>query len=213
MDFLYVSAPWSTFTKLTERLSYRKLDHRRASTRDTKMTLLLCALLLLFNLCLCQDCQFVGTSWKKPTFPESECPCFHSETTSNSNSSCLSNVHPLGPLVECAFLPKEFIECSEPIDHAGNETARYICKDFNIWGSIPATPIIFLSSMVEKNQQPLSQNCSFPLTWARHRLILKSVLLLKFSILPHLSTFLFVVCTPGPGFNGFSDWFRILDML
>ena len=32
--------------------------------------------------------------------------------------------HPLGPLVECSFLPREFIECNEPIDHKGNETAK-----------------------------------------------------------------------------------------
>ncbi|XP_023029549.2 TM2 domain-containing protein 2 amaretto [Leptinotarsa decemlineata] len=31
---------------------------------------------------------------------------------------------PLGPLVKCDFLPIEFIECQEPVDHKGNKTAR-----------------------------------------------------------------------------------------
>lgn len=32
--------------------------------------------------------------------------------------------HPLGPLVKCFFLPEEFIECDEPVDHKGNKTAK-----------------------------------------------------------------------------------------
>ncbi|KAL6439194.1 hypothetical protein ACFW04_003848 [Cataglyphis niger] len=31
---------------------------------------------------------------------------------------------PEGPLVMCSFLPKEFIECEDPIDHKGNKTAK-----------------------------------------------------------------------------------------
>ncbi|XP_014479291.1 PREDICTED: TM2 domain-containing protein CG11103 [Dinoponera quadriceps] len=31
---------------------------------------------------------------------------------------------PEGPLVMCKFLPIEFIECEEPIDHKGNKTAK-----------------------------------------------------------------------------------------
>ncbi|KAL7299852.1 hypothetical protein TKK_0007185 [Trichogramma kaykai] len=31
---------------------------------------------------------------------------------------------PEGPLVLCKFLPKEFIECDDPIDHKGNKTAK-----------------------------------------------------------------------------------------
>lgn len=30
---------------------------------------------------------------------------------------------PLGPLVLCSFLPEEFIDCDDPIDHKGNQTA------------------------------------------------------------------------------------------
>lgn len=32
--------------------------------------------------------------------------------------------NPLGPLVKCSFLPLEFLDCADPIDHKGNKTAR-----------------------------------------------------------------------------------------
>ncbi|EAT37083.1 AAEL010891-PA [Aedes aegypti] len=32
--------------------------------------------------------------------------------------------HPLGPLVKCSFLPLEFMDCDEPLDHKGNRTAK-----------------------------------------------------------------------------------------
>lgn len=31
---------------------------------------------------------------------------------------------PLGPLVNCNFLPMEFLDCDEPVDHKGNHTAK-----------------------------------------------------------------------------------------
>ncbi|XP_018398707.1 PREDICTED: TM2 domain-containing protein CG11103 [Cyphomyrmex costatus] len=31
---------------------------------------------------------------------------------------------PDGPLVMCNFLPKEFVECEDPVDHKGNKTAK-----------------------------------------------------------------------------------------
>ncbi|CAH1176820.1 unnamed protein product [Phaedon cochleariae] len=31
---------------------------------------------------------------------------------------------PLGPLIKCSFLPLEFIQCTDPVDHKGNKTAR-----------------------------------------------------------------------------------------
>lgn len=31
---------------------------------------------------------------------------------------------PLGPLVNCSFLPWEFIDCQDPVDHKGNKTAQ-----------------------------------------------------------------------------------------
>lgn len=35
-----------------------------------------------------------------------------------------SEHNPLGPLVKCSFLPLDFLECQEPVDHKGNRTAR-----------------------------------------------------------------------------------------
>lgn len=32
--------------------------------------------------------------------------------------------HPLSPLVKCTFVPIEFLDCKDPIDHKGNRTAR-----------------------------------------------------------------------------------------
>ncbi|XP_055616089.1 TM2 domain-containing protein CG11103 [Toxorhynchites rutilus septentrionalis] len=32
--------------------------------------------------------------------------------------------NPLGPLVKCSFLPLEFLDCDEPLDHKGNRTAK-----------------------------------------------------------------------------------------
>ena len=57
---------------------------------------------------------------------KSECPCFHLLTTNSGVESedCPSPDNSFSPLVECAYLPQEFIECSEPVDHAGNATAR-----------------------------------------------------------------------------------------
>lgn len=44
----------------------------------------------------------------------------------SSSSSASSNVafNPLGPNVMCSFLPRDFLECKEPIDHRNNATAR-----------------------------------------------------------------------------------------
>ena len=86
--------------------------------------ILLSFVLCSFQVVNSQDCQFMVTSsWKKTSFPESECPCFHSDSDIK-NESCLDKSNPLGPLVECSFLPREFIECNEPVDHRGNETAK-----------------------------------------------------------------------------------------
>ncbi|KAK9880183.1 hypothetical protein WA026_010056 [Henosepilachna vigintioctopunctata] len=50
------------------------------------------------------------------------------------NYSNKTDFNPLGPLVKCSFLPNEFIECQEPVDHKGNESARlelgYGCVKF-----------------------------------------------------------------------------------
>ncbi|XP_003696155.1 TM2 domain-containing protein CG11103 [Apis florea] len=42
----------------------------------------------------------------------------------NNTTDSQQEYRPEGPLVMCKFLPKEFIECEEPIDHKGNKTAK-----------------------------------------------------------------------------------------
>lgn len=55
--------------------------------------------------------------------------CVQSEQVENGTV-----FNPLCPLVKCSFLPWEFIDCNEPIDHKGNETAKkekgYGCVKF-----------------------------------------------------------------------------------
>lgn len=36
----------------------------------------------------------------------------------------VSDFNPLGPKVMCSFLPKDFLECKDPIDHRNNLTAK-----------------------------------------------------------------------------------------
>ncbi|XP_014254973.1 TM2 domain-containing protein CG11103 [Cimex lectularius] len=42
--------------------------------------------------------------------------------------------HPHAPLVKCSFLPLDFLDCDEPVDHKGNKTAKeeagYGCVKF-----------------------------------------------------------------------------------
>ncbi|XP_078033424.1 TM2 domain-containing protein 2 amaretto [Augochlora pura] len=45
-------------------------------------------------------------------------------TPTNKTADFLQEYRPEGPLVLCKFLPKEFIECEEPVDHKGNKTAK-----------------------------------------------------------------------------------------
>lgn len=56
------------------------------------VTLLVLVILCVFvEVSHSQECQFfVATSWKKTAFPESECPCFHSDGD-HKNESCLGN--------------------------------------------------------------------------------------------------------------------------
>lgn len=61
-----------------------------------------------------------GSRYKKPYKDKTECPCFHAEKDKN----CPSTSNAFSPLIDCAYLPREFIECAEPFDHAGNQTAR-----------------------------------------------------------------------------------------
>ncbi|XP_066156651.1 TM2 domain-containing protein CG11103-like [Euwallacea fornicatus] len=41
----------------------------------------------------------------------------------NNTTTITKKFNPLGPLVQCSYLPWEFIDCDEPIDHKGNKTA------------------------------------------------------------------------------------------
>ncbi|XP_015592159.1 TM2 domain-containing protein CG11103 [Cephus cinctus] len=45
-------------------------------------------------------------------------------TAANKSEEAHQGYRPLGPLVMCKFLPKEFLECEDPVDHKGNKTAR-----------------------------------------------------------------------------------------
>lgn len=49
-------------------------------------------------------------------------------STSESDPYYKEPYRPLGPLVKCNFLPMEFLECDEPVDHKGNETAKKAVK-------------------------------------------------------------------------------------
>lgn len=42
----------------------------------------------------------------------------------SKDRSDTATYNPQGPLVKCSFLPIDFLDCKEPIDHKGNKTAR-----------------------------------------------------------------------------------------
>lgn len=46
------------------------------------------------------------------------------EKDSTLNSPFPQEYNPQGPLVKCSFLPPEFLDCADPVDHKGNKTAR-----------------------------------------------------------------------------------------
>lgn len=43
---------------------------------------------------------------------------------SSVSSNYGSEYNPLSPMVLCSFVPIDFLDCKEPIDHKGNKTAR-----------------------------------------------------------------------------------------
>ncbi|KAF7995778.1 hypothetical protein HCN44_006885 [Aphidius gifuensis] len=47
-------------------------------------------------------------------------------TTANKTIDSQKEYRPRGPLIKCTFLPMEFIECDELIDHKGNKTAKEV---------------------------------------------------------------------------------------
>ena len=92
-------------------------------------------LLLFVNLTFAKDqCEFLThlydkTSWK--ITQNEDCPCY--KQGHNPPDTCPNATHPLSPLLECSFLPKEFIVCNPPLSHP-NETAKnkigYGCTKF-----------------------------------------------------------------------------------
>jgi len=72
-----------------------------------------------------------------------ECPCFHQD--SNLTHDCESD--PLSALPPCSFLPQEFLQCNEPVDHKGNETLQkelgYGCLNFGgqRWEEVEKTAV------------------------------------------------------------------------
>ena len=83
-------------------------------------------------ICLGQECVFNKelsgtTKWTKPYVPVSECPCFHSESSSQDcpdRDALDRDPDPSVPLLPCAYLPREFLDCDEPLDLQGNVTAK-----------------------------------------------------------------------------------------
>ena len=65
-----------------------------------------------------------GSRYKLPSEDKEKCPCFHGDNSESSDKEDCPSPVPFSPLIDCDYLPREFIECSEPVDHAGNATAR-----------------------------------------------------------------------------------------
>ena len=65
-----------------------------------------------------------GKRYNLPSKKIQECPCFHAENDVKPGENCPTTNDPFSPLVDCAFLTSEFIECALPVDHNGNKTAR-----------------------------------------------------------------------------------------
>ena len=62
-----------------------------------------------------------GNYYKPPNKDIKDCPCFHH---ASNHANCPNTTDPLNPLIDCAFLPREFIECTLPVDHKGNQSAK-----------------------------------------------------------------------------------------
>jgi len=78
-------------------------------------------------------------------YQKSDCPCFHSDTDPK-DPECVQDQSPLTPLVECRFLPKEFIECNPPVHHPNDtelEKLGYGCVHFGgqRWEDVQLTKV------------------------------------------------------------------------
>ncbi|XP_039962037.1 TM2 domain-containing protein CG11103 [Bactrocera neohumeralis] len=49
-----------------------------------------------------------------------------SPSSLTGSAAVSSDFNPLGPMVMCSFLPRDFLECKDPIDHDNNNTARAV---------------------------------------------------------------------------------------
>ncbi|XP_054728299.1 TM2 domain-containing protein CG11103 [Anastrepha obliqua] len=61
----------------------------------------------------------------QPTAVQSVVPITPSSSLSGSVAPA-SDFNPLGPMVMCSFLPRDFLECKDPIDHDNNRTAKAV---------------------------------------------------------------------------------------
>jgi len=76
----------------------------------------------------------------KPTTPRSQ------SWNSNEEETCTNDENnPLGPCVECSFLPEEFIECNEPlhVNQTVKDTLGYGCVNFGgqRWEEVELTKV------------------------------------------------------------------------
>jgi len=95
---------------------------------EKEMNFFLFVVFMILSKSAGQECEFLSINrpaiWKN----ESPCPCYESTTKSQD---CQQDYHhhqqdPLSPLIECSYLPTEFIVCDLPYDHQGNESAKKI---------------------------------------------------------------------------------------
>jgi len=62
-----------------------------------------------------------------PNWTKKDCPCYHRDSSPDTckiKKNRTSREIAADPLPPCHFLPREFLQCNEPVDHRGNETAR-----------------------------------------------------------------------------------------
>ena len=88
---------------------------------------------LIFSVNAKDQCEFLqhhhDRSWKSSN---EDCPCYK-QGQDPPPDTCPNATNPLSPLLECSFLPEEFIVCNPPVSHP-NETAKnktgYGCVKF-----------------------------------------------------------------------------------
>lgn len=72
-----------------------------------------------------------------------ECPCFHQDSSPTYNCPA----HPLSALPPCQFLPQDFLQCNDPVDHKGNASSQellgYGCLKFGgqRWEEVEKTAV------------------------------------------------------------------------